>query len=646
MARKRSEPTEEDQKLVSVWSTRLDRSKKYQDANSKHWVPNEKLIFGINANGDNEDDAELAYGWGLFKALETAIYVQDPDFYVESKFNSDPGTAKLLTDIIRTDVKDMDLKSTGGLLLLDTFVYGYGVGIETIRTDSNFVRFPPESALVREGLVKEGEEMKVPADQDFEICRIHPKDALFDPRGTRLDLSDHGWFACAFYPTISELQNDPGFTLPEKLDNIEEATQTTRVTEGSGNRDRPGRKGESDPNFKTCCVWEIWDKPNQEILYFLDSGYHFLGKKPWPCKLKIGPRALFPATVMAMHPNPKGFYPKAVVSLVRRQLERLNKLESDMDGYYRNRWKKVLAPAEWFSGDQVQHLVDTKAEHSVMLVEKDVLDQFVGPQGKAQVNMGQLVVQLQDPMVPQDYYVRKQGIEQDIQQILGFGPSDRGGLPQTRSAREAVMINDSKQQKLVKLADNIADFYRWTCEKHILLLKNTLAVERAARKWPQPASGLAEWFTYGKQDIQGEFAFIVYSGSSGPRTTETKKQMAMQEFQTLAPIFQAEGKSIYPLLRKYGHVMGWDDIEEMLGNGKQEVKNLAAAAALYDQGKVSGAKLLEQVGRVVQTNLTNNDLSEVKNFLAQGISGSGGQPSTSGGMRGDPGKPSAATGAM
>ena len=90
----------------------------------------------------------------------------------------------------------------------------------------------------------------------------------------------------------------------------------------------------------------------------------------------------------------------------------------------------------------------------------------------------------------------------------------------------------------------------------------------------------------------------------------------------------------------------WDDIEEMLGNGKMEIKNLAAASAMFAQGQVGPEKLLEQIARAVQANLSNNDIAEVKNFLAQGISGSGGQPSTGGGMRGDPGKPSAATGAM
>ena len=192
MARKRSEPSEEDLKLKTVWSQRLERGKKHQKENSKHWDANEKLIFGIDKDGDNEDDADLAYGWGLFKALETAIYVQDPDFFLESKFNADPELARRLTDIVRTDVKDMDLKSTGGLMLLDTFAYGYGVGVEIIKTDQKYVRFPEESALVKEGLVKEGEESPVATAQQYDISRVHPKDIVFDPKGTRLDLSDHG----------------------------------------------------------------------------------------------------------------------------------------------------------------------------------------------------------------------------------------------------------------------------------------------------------------------------------------------------------------------------------------------------------------------------------------------------------------------
>lgn len=647
MSRKKEEANEEFLKLKTVWSARLERGKRHQRENSKHWQPNEKLIFGIDRDGDNEDSADLAYGWGLFKALETAIYVQDPDFFVESKFNADPDTARRLTDIVRTDVKDMDLKSTGGLMLLDTFVYGYGAGVEVIRTEKGYVRFPDDSFLVADGLVEKGATAETTGEQAYEVARVHPKDILFDPKGTRLDLSDHGWNALAFYPTIMDLQEDPSFTLPEKLDSLQEASQSTRdeKNEGTTGGRWPIKSVETDPRFKTVCVWEIWDKPNQKIIYMTDSGNHILGTKPWPCRLKIGPRDLFPVTIMAMHPNPKGFYPKAEVSLVRRQLVRLNDLEKQMDGYYKNRWRKHVAPSSLLSEDQVAAFADTSGAHSIILVEKDELDAFIGPSGNAaQMDLSRLVVQLQDPMPQVDYYQRKAGIESDISQILGYGPSDRGGLPQTRSAREAVMINDSKQQKLVKRADAIADFYRWTCEKHLLMLQQTMTAERAARKW-KPAGGLGEWFSYDKDSIKGNFSFVVYAGSSGPRSTETKKQQILQEFQTLAPFLQAEGKPMYPLLKQYASVMGWDNIEELFGSGRAELKNLAIAAAMFAQGKVAPEGLMEQVAKTIQSNLSQNDMAEVKNFLNQGISGTGGQIASKG-MRGDPGTPSAGTGAM
>ena len=648
MARKKAEPSEEDLKLKTTWSSRLERGKRHQKENSKHWLPNERLIFGIGPDGDNEDDADLAYGWGLFKALETAIYVQDPDFYIESKFQADPEIARRLTDIVRTDVKDMDLKSTGGLMLLDTFVYGYGAGVEILKTDQKFVRFPEGSPLVQEGLVQQDSIASIPTVQNYDINRIHPKDILFDPKGTRLDLSDHGWVALAFYPTLVDLQNDPSFTLPDKPEALQEASQTTRTDKAEGSRHGawPIKSVETDVNFKTICVWEIWDKPNQKIVYMADSGNHILGTKNWPCKFQIGPRSLFPVTLMAMHANPKGFYPKAEVSLVKRQLERLNNVEKQMDGYFQNRWRKHVAPASLLSNDAVANFTDLSGAHSIILIEPDELGAFIGPTGNAaQLDLSRLVAQIPDPMVQQDYFVRKSTLEQDISQILGYGPSDRGGLPQTRSAREAVMINDSKQQKLVKRSDAIADFYRWMMEKHLLMMQATMAVERAARKW-EPAKGLSEWFKYDKDSIQGDFAFVVYAGSSGPRSTETKKQAELQMFQTIVPFLQQEGTSIYPALERLANVYQWEGIDALFANGKMEMKNLAASAAMFAQGQVPPEKFLEQVARAVQANLSNNDLAEVKNFLSQGISGSGGQPQTGKGMRGDPGTPNAGTGAM
>ena len=91
MARKKEEANEEFLKLKTVWSARLERGKRHQRENSKHWQPNEKLIFGIDRDGDNEDSADLAYGWGLFKALETAIYVQDLASGTRERITSFPG---------------------------------------------------------------------------------------------------------------------------------------------------------------------------------------------------------------------------------------------------------------------------------------------------------------------------------------------------------------------------------------------------------------------------------------------------------------------------------------------------------------------------------------------------------------------------
>lgn len=643
MAKKQAKPSEDDLKLKAVWSQRIERGKKHLEENSKDWAFNEKLVFGINPEGDQGEDPVLAYGWGLVKALETAIYVQDPDFYVESKFGTNPDVARKLTDILRSDVKDMDLKSVGNMMLLDVFITGLGIGTEIIKTESKGVRYPAMDDL---GIPEE--EGALPVEQHFEIVRSHPKDVLFDPRGIKLDLSDHNWIALAFYPTIRELQDDPAFKLPEDVENLPEANQATRIEKGSvGSSFRAGLKTEEkDPAFKTVCVWEIWDKPNQKVIYMTDAGHHVLGSRDWPVRLRMGGRSLFPTTIMAMHPNPKGFYPKSEVSLVKRQLVQLLKLEASMERDFRIRWKKHAALATLISQDQAAHMVDPDPEHAVLLIQPDELGAVFGPTGvPPQLDLSRLVVQLEDPMVQKDFPMRKAMIEQDISQVLGYGPSDRGGLPQTRSAREAVMINDAKQQKLIKRADSIADFYRGAGEKHIQFLQQTLTVERAARKY-DPAKGLGEWFTYDREAVQGNFNFVVYAGSSGPRSTEAKRAQEMQLFQTLAPILQMEGKSIYPALERLANVFQWDGIEVLFGNSKMELKNLAIALGLFSTGQVPPEQLIEQATRAVQTGLSNNDLAEVKRFLSGGVSGTGGQPGNPKGMRGDPGSPGAATGMM
>ena len=106
--------------------------KKYQKDNSKNWGRNKKLLFGASDDDDGGDN-EFAFGWGLVKSLETAIYVQNPEMAAEPYSGKLMETGHLLTNIANYDIDQMNLKAIGNLGLIDNFICGFFACIEPSR---------------------------------------------------------------------------------------------------------------------------------------------------------------------------------------------------------------------------------------------------------------------------------------------------------------------------------------------------------------------------------------------------------------------------------------------------------------------------------------------------------------------------------
>lgn len=619
----------DSEKGETEWSQRLDRMKEFQRKNSKTWERNERLLFGgqpkagiAGATSDNHNEPTVAYAWGLIKSLETNIYVQNPECAIKSYADKDAPIADLLSQINQYDLDTMDMKSIGNLMLIDNFVYGYGAMVE--RLDNG------KRAVEEE---ETGEKYTVLESQDYSFNRLHPKDILFDPQSRLLDLSTSRYIALAWYPTISQLKNDPDFkdNLPDDIDNLPEASESSRQigkakrgggVQGGG--DSLGEFNEKDPDYKTVCVWEIWDKIEGQVVYVLDANGKEIGETPWPFKLIIRSRILFPVTLMAMHPQSNGFYPKPEIDLIAPQLIEINAVEAAMREDVASKWRRIVVPAGIFTDDQIGKLTDVKTPWDVIQYDVAELAALVGgPQNlPSSLDGGKLATIIEQPKIDRDLVARKAMLEEMISHITGWGPGDRGGLARTRSAREAMMVNESKNQRLQKRFDAIGDFYRLAIAKHTMILQQTMKLDRYAKIFDE-AKGLEQFFKYTKDDIQGMFHFDVYAGSSAPKTTESNKAAELQLFQAVAPIVQSVGGDMTIPFRRLGRAMDWRNLDEVLGQGKAMLKLLAATMVGMEQGKASPAQVLEAGAKAVVAGLTPAEIQMLKSQMA-GNPGAGG----------------------
>ena len=589
---------------VSAWKTRIERSKDFQKSNSKNWDRNAKLIFGEVAGVQQTNT--VAYGWGLVQALSTAIYVQNPDCMMETydKTRSFEQSA-MWSSIMTYDFDTMDLKSIGNIGLIDNFVNGYFSAVECLDT-------------YRSERTDKKNVYTVVDDQKYHARRIAPKDILFDWQGTRLDLSDSRFLFAAWYPTVSELEarRDEFKSLPtrEALMNLKTAFSDDRADPQSQKQGETRKtwNDEQDPDFKTVCVWEAYDKVNKKCIYILDEVYVEIGDLDWPATYQVGQRDMFPITLMAFHPMAKGLYPKAEIDLIANQLQMMNLIDAIIYQDALTKWRKWVTLSGLVSQDKAAKIVSMDPANALLEIDKDQIVELARElQSEGMPDITKIIMKLEDPQAAQDLFAVREMVKSEINDIIGYGPPERGGMPRTRSAREAVAIKEKLDARLAKRADAVAEFYRLFGMKHFRLLQQTLEIKRYARVFTW-VNG-AEFQQYARDDIQGGFNFRVFAGTSGPQTTEAKRANEMQLFQTLQPLIQQGIIPPEPPLMRLAEAFQWVGVGQLLKNYIPATQELAMLlVALQTQpDKVPPQALPEAAAKVVQAVLSPQQLQAI-----------------------------------
>ena len=633
-----NETPKEQRKEEIDWGARLMRSKKFQRRYSTEWEENRRLIFGDMQQGQGTGQTPpwmgttgntVAYGWGLFEGLETTIYVQNPDVIATARNPMETPVASRITQIVKYDLEQMNAKDIGNLMLLDTFICGYGAVIEDVKT------YHKKDA--------EGKNTGELEGQDFELRRIDPHDILFDPNSTRLDLSDSKYLFIAWYPTIAELRADPDITdLPDNIESFPESSEHTRMMvppEGPAERqaatlvNTQGQgTGEKDPAFKQICVWEIYDKINHEVLYLTDAQHKLIGEGDWPVNLKFGCRDLFPVTILYQHPVPGRFYPRPEAELIAPQLREINITERIISEDSRTKWRKYVTLSGIFSDDQKSKITDTTVANALLFADGTKVAELLGATSidANSFDMNRLIAPLADVSPPRDLFARYQMLEAEIFHIVGYGPNQRGGLPSTRSAREAMMINSEKERKLDKRRDRITDYYRYLSMKHVRFLQKYMSVERYAKIFPK-AGQLSQWVEYGRDDISGDFEFEVVAGSSAPKNTEVRKASELQLFQTVLPLVLQMGADPRPPFDRLAEFMDWDNVDDLFSGMNQKAEQAAVGMAAFSKGQVPPEQLLNVFAQLVMAVLGPARLQA----LQKQMQGPAQLPSKAKGTRGD-----------
>ena len=369
----------------------------------------------------------------------------------------------------------------------------------------------------------------------------------------------------------------------------------------------------------------------------LDHSRNIIGESRWPVNLKIGHKSLYPVTVMAMHQQLHTWYPKAEIDLIAPQLAEMNKLEAMMrrDSLTKRRvWATI---GGLFSNDQLAKLNELRPANQVMTADWSKVEEMmgVGNSNSPQIDLKNLLVQLDDISMTQDLPVRKQMLEANISHVIGYGPSQRGGVVSTRSAREAMLMAQKQQEKLNRRLDAIDDWSREVIAKHVMFLQQFAYAPQHA-KVVDEVSGISDYFRYTKDDLHGQFRFDVIPGSTGPKTTQMKQQAELQLFQAIAPVLQAEGESVWPAFVRLAKAHDWNDVDGLHKGLKNEFKMMAALLAKFKAGQAKPEELIEQASRLTLAGLSQPEIQQVVQLLANEQASAGQRPPQTLRQAGDP----------
>jgi hypothetical protein len=356
-----------------------------------------------------------------------------------------------------------------------------------------------------------------------------------------------------------------------------------------------------------------------------DHKHLIIGETAWPVNLRFGCRDLYPVTLLYQHPVPGRFYPRPEAELIGPQLREINVIENIISEQSRTKRRKYVTWSGLLSEDQKAKVNDTSVANDLMFMDgtklQDALGMSAAP-GMEAYNINNLIASVDEIKPPPDLMPRYAMLEQEIFHIVGYGPSQRGGLPSTRSAREAMMINSEKERKLDKRRDRVTDFYRSLAMKHVRFLQKYMSVERYANVLPK-SLGLQQWVKYGRTDISGDFEFDVVAGSSTPKNTEVHQANEQQLFSAAAPIILQAGGDIRPLFYRLAEANDWDNVDEVFGGLKQKGQAALQGLVAFNKGQMPPEALLNLVSQLLMVVLTPQEFAQMKQQLEGQAKGMG-----------------------
>jgi len=349
-------------------------------------------------------------------------------------------------------------------------------------------------------------EMRIVEDQPF-VERISVYDVYVDPSATCME--DARWIAQRIVRPLEEAEKDRRYK-PSARKNLT-ANYSRDMYDDVPTDDKVEYLEDQ------VVLWEYYDIMDNTLSVYADGANEFL-VDPVAMPYAYG----HPFVMLRNYDIPDHFYPMGDLEAIEPLQLELDKTRSQLMNDRKRYARKYLYHERSFGPAGREALESEDDGRFVPVIDENKpLDQVVMPL----------------PQVPlaAEIYNYSSIISDDINTVSGISEYARGAMPEIRrTATEASIIADAQNARAADKLAIVEISISQVAKRVIQLLQQFMTGEAMARV--AGAAGEDLFIPYGREEIVGEYDFVVQAGSTQPMNETIRRQQAVSLLNAVAPL--------------------------------------------------------------------------------------------------------------
>lgn len=512
------------------WMHRMAASETYFNDYSWDWKENQELLCD-SRNLQTKYDNPVMLARSIQQNFISSTYFRNPDPLIQDKGgNKDLG--KMLSDVARAILAQTGSERKMKEGLEDQWWAGFGF---------QFVSFRQEADELADGTI-------IPRKQEVLLKRMSPYRVRFDPAGREWDMSDHEYVAVLHFPKLSLLMTDRRFS---EEDRRRIMATYKRGVEGDANFDWRSVRSttvtdhvEDDPRYIPVPTWQIWARPEKQIYTQIASTQFTLTPLAWPEEFEQ--EDCFPVVYMPAAHEPedkestRGFIGTPYIRDIKPHLYAINRLESQFLAANQNAIFKYWIVKGALKAEEQAKLSSDKQKEGIEF-DPAALDAFP-TQMREKMTFEDLFGLVKQPDLKELRQLDGIRHEMDmIAQIIGQAPGDRGGMPDSPTATDSIIVD-----KRLKVRENThkheaGGFFKQLLKLIFLVVKHrqelSIKFQMTTAKFNEKV--WAEFSADTIRDLDLHYDYAV--GSNEDRTREEEFALMERGAAIIMPALQASG---------------------------------------------------------------------------------------------------------